>query len=447
MNLESGALLTDLYQLTMLQAYFREDMAGTASFELFVRKLPPRRNFLVAAGLEPLLEYLETFRFPDADCAWLSGQPDFTPEFIEHLARMRFTGDVDALPEGTVFFGNEPVVRITAPLPEAQIVESRLINLIHLQTLVASKAARSVLAAPGRLLVDFGLRRAHGAEAGLLAARAAWLAGFGGTSNVLAGRRFGIPIHGTMAHSYIMAHEDEADAFRRFAESLPGHVTLLIDTYDTLEGARKAVALAPALAEQGIPIEAVRLDSGDLLTLATEVRTILDHGGLTHCRIFASGDLDEYELARLLAGGAPIDGFGVGSRLVTSEDAPYLNCAYKLQEYAGVPKRKRSKGKETWPGRKQVHRCYDEQGRMNGDLLATASEAADGEPLLQPVMRGGKRLRPPEPLSMARERLRKQLECLPAELKSIDTPAAYPVAISPGLRNLVDQMDAADAEQ
>ena len=434
--MNANALLTDLYQLTMLQAYCREGLVDLASFELFVRKLPPRRNFLVAAGLEQLLEYLEAFHFSDEECAWLARQPGFTSEFVETLAGMRFTGDVEAMPEGTVFFQNEPIVRITAPLPEAQIVETRLINIMHLQSMIASKAVRSVLAAPDKLLVDFGMRRAHGAEAGLMAARASYLAGFAGTSNVLAGKLFGIPMFGTMAHSYVMAHQDEAEAFIRFAESLPGNAALLIDTYDTLEAARKITTLAPSLRALGIPIQSVRLDSGDLGELAKSVRDIFDRGDLADCQIFASGDLDEQEIKKLLDAGACIDGFGIGTRMTTSADLPYLNCAYKLQEYAGIPRRKRSPGKETWPGRKRVCRFYDGQGFMRHDLLSSEGEEGDGEVLMAPVMRQGRRLHRLETLEIAKERLRCQLDRLPPALRSIETEATYPVLVSDGLRQL-----------
>ncbi len=444
MNGENSALLTDLYQLTMLQAYHREGMADTATFELFVRKVPPNRNFLVAAGLEQLIEFLESFGFSDEECEWLGTLGYFTPEFIDYLSKLRFTGDVHAIPEGTIFFQNEPIVRVTAPLPEAQIIETRLINIVQLQTVIASKAVRSVLAAPGKLLVDFGLRRAHGAEAGLMAARAAYLAGFDGTSNVLAGKSFGIPIYGTMAHSYIMAHDDEADAFERFAESLPGNVLLLIDTYDTLEAAGKVVGLAPRLAAKNIVIKGVRLDSGDLAELAKSVRTILDDGGLTECTIFASGDLDEHELSRMLTAGAPIDGFGIGTRLTTSQDMPYLNCAYKLQEYAGRPRRKRSKGKENWPARKQVYRRYDDEGRMLHDVIAKDDEPGlEGEPLLRQVMAGGKRVGARETLADMRDRLRGQLGRLPHDLTLIEKSSAYAVLISDGLQRLVQRMDSA----
>ncbi|WP_434148672.1 nicotinate phosphoribosyltransferase [Methylocaldum gracile subsp. desertum] len=444
MKRQHTALLTDLYQLTMLQAYHREGMSGTATFELFVRKVPPNRNFLVAAGLEQLVEFLEDFEFSDEECEWLGTLDYFTPEFIDHLSKLRFTGDVYAIPEGTVFFQNEPIVRVTAPIAEAQIIETRLINIVQLQTMIASKAARSVLAAPGKLLVDFGLRRAHGAEAGLMAARAAYLAGFDGTSNVLAGKLFDIPVYGTMAHSYIMAHDDEVEAFERFAESLPGNVLLLIDTYDTLEAARKVVALAPRLAERNIPIKGVRLDSGDMAELAKGVRSILDEGGLTECSIFASGDLDEHELLRMLEAGAPIDGFGVGTRLTTSQDMPYLNCAYKLQEYAGRPRRKRSKGKENWPGRKQVYRRYDDEGHMLHDVMAEESESQiEGEPLLRQVMAKGKRVGAQETLAVMQERLRGQLQQLPPALKAIEESAVYTVLISDGLQRLVERMDSA----
>ncbi|MBP1150662.1 nicotinate phosphoribosyltransferase [Methylocaldum sp. RMAD-M] len=444
MKTQHAALLTDLYQLTMLQAYHREGMSGTATFELFVRKIPPNRNFLIAAGLEQLVEFLEDFEFSDEECEWLGTLDYFTPEFIDHLSKLRFTGDVYAIPEGTVFFQNEPIVRVTAPIAEAQIIETRLINIVQLQTMIASKAARSALAAPGKLLVDFGLRRAHGAEAGLMAARAAYLAGFDGTSNVLAGKLFDIPVYGTMAHSYIMAHDDEVEAFERFAESLPGNVLLLIDTYDTLEAARKVVALAPRLAERNIPIKGVRLDSGDMAELAKGVRSILDEGGLTECSIFASGDLDEHELLRMLEAGAPIDGFGVGTRLTTSQDMPYLNCAYKLQEYAGRPRRKRSKGKENWPGRKQVYRRYDDEGHMLHDVMAEESESQiEGEPLLRQVMAKGKRVGAQETLAVMRERLRGQLQQLPPALKAIEDGAAYTVLISDGLQRLVERMDSA----
>jgi len=352
-------LLTDLYQLTMLAAYFERGMEETAVFEFFVRRLPERRNFLVAAGLEQVVEYLEALRFTPAELEWLESTQLFAQRFLQRLADLRFCGDVDALPEGTPFFANEPVLRVTAPLPQAQLVESRLINLLHFQTLVASKAARCVWVAGGRDLIDFGLRRAHGAEAGLLAARAAYLSGFTGTATVDAARRFGMPMFGTMAHSFVQAHAGEVAAFRHFVECFPSHNTLLIDTYDTARAAHKVVAFAASVRASGVGIQAVRIDSGDLDQESRAVRRILDEGGLGDTRIFASGSLDEYQIEKLVQAGAPVDSFGVGTHLDVSADAPYLDCAYKLQEYAGNPTRKRSSGKITLPGRKQLFRRYD----------------------------------------------------------------------------------------
>src|SRR5262245_55238883 len=322
----NSLLLTDLYMLTMLEGFYKQSLNGIASYEFFVRKLPESRGFLVAAGLEQAVEYLEEARFNSEELEWLRHGGRFSAEFIDHLSGWRFTGDVDAMPEGTVFFANEPILRITAPISQAQLVESRLINLLNLQTMVASKAARCVLAADQRMLVDFGLRRAHGAEAGLLASRASYLAGFDGTATVLAGMMFAIPIFGTMAHAYVQAHDSEREAFETFARAQPGNVVLLIDTYDTEQGARVVAELAPRLRESGIAIKAVRLDSGDLAVHSRNVRRILDDAGLSEIGIFCSGNLDEYRLRDLIRGGAPIDGFGIGTALDTSGDAPGLEC-------------------------------------------------------------------------------------------------------------------------
>ncbi len=373
MNLESTLLLTDLYELTMLQGYVYAGMNETAVFEFFVRKLPRNRNFLLAAGLEPVLAFLESARFEPEEIDWLAGQ-GFRPEFLDRLREFRFRGQVDAMPEGTVCFPEEPILRITAPIPEAQLFESRIMNLLHFQTMIASKAARSVLAAPGKELVDFGLRRAHGAEAGLYAARAAFLAGFSATATVLAGRRFGIPLSGTMAHSFVQAHDREDEAFLRFAEANPDRAVFLVDTYDTEEAVRKLIALTPRLEERGIRPAAIRLDSGDLGDHARRVRRLLDDGGLDDVSIFASGNLDEERLRQLVRTGAPIDGFGIGTSLDTSADAPYLDCVYKLEEYAGKPRRKRSEGKATWPGCKQVFRQVDRDGKIAADLVALEGE-------------------------------------------------------------------------
>lgn len=441
MTPETSALLTDLYQLTMLQTYHAERMQETAVFDLFARRLPPERGFLLAAGLEQALDYLENLRFTPEELDWLAGCGRFGAGFVNSLAEFRFTGAVHALPEGTAFFADEPILRITAPLPQAQLVESRLINLIHYQTLIASKAARCALAAPGKLLVDFGLRRAHGAEAGLLAARAAYLAGFGGTATVLAGMRFDIPLFGTMAHSLIQAHDREEDAFEHFAAAQPGNVVLLLDTYDTEAAARKLIPLAARLQARGIAIKGVRIDSGDLAEHARRVRRILDDGGLNRLTIFASGDLDEHRLQKLLADGAPIDGFGVGTRLDASTDAPTLELVYKLQEYAGQARRKRSEGKATWPGRKQVYRRTDAGGLFAEDCLGLEAAPRPGEPLLRPVMLEGRRLSPPESLAAVRERVRAQLAALPPALRANRTAPAYPVHIAPELRELTDRLD------
>src|SRR5919109_1698636 len=385
-NTQSSALLTDLYQLTMLQGHVDQGMEETAVFEFFVRKLPAQRNFLIAAGLEQALTFLETIQFTQEELAWIAGHGAFRADFVRYLEKFRFSGDVHAMAEGTVFYPNEPILRVTAPIAQAQLVESRLINLLHFETLIASKAARSVLMAPAKLLVDFGLRRAHGAEAGLLAARASYLAGFAGSATVLAAPLFGVPVYGTMAHSFVQAHDDEITAFDHFAHSLPENVVLLIDTYDTEAAAEKVVRVAPKLMRDGIKIKGVRLDSGDLAEHAFKVRRILDDGGLQDVTIFASGSVDEYVLEKLMQKGAPIDGFGIGTHMDTSADAPYLDCAYKLVEYAGKARRKRSEGKVLWPGRKQVFRCYDDDGCMREDILSLEGDNVDGEALIRPMM-------------------------------------------------------------
>jgi len=441
MDSRPSVLLTDLYQLTMLQAYIEKGMEEPAVFEFFVRKLPAKRAFLMAAGLEQAMEYLESLRFTASDLEWLADSGRFSRAFVDYLERLRFTGDVHAMPEGTIFFPDEPIVRITAPLPQAQLVETRLMNLLHFQTLVASKAARSVLVASGKLLVDFGLRRAHGAEAGLLAARASYLAGFSGTATVEAGHFFGIPLYGTMAHSFVQAHTDEMEAFEHFAHAQPAHLVLLIDTYDTEAAAGKVVALAPRLKQEGINVKGVRLDSGDLAEHATKVRRILNDGGLADVQIVASGNLDEYALQALIASNAPIDSFAVGTAMTTSADAPYLDCAYKLQEYAGRPCRKRSEGKATWPGRKQVYRHYGADNRIAKDIVTLADDPQEGEALVQPAMRGGQRLAPPSPLSELRERAATELARLPEHLRRLQDSPPVPVQISQSLLNLAKSVD------
>jgi nicotinate phosphoribosyltransferase len=439
----ASALLTDLYQLTMLQTYYEHGMTDTAVYELFFRRLPPKaRNFFVAAGLEQVIEYLEGLRFLPDEIEWLAAQNRFTRDTLDRLASLRFTGDVDAIPEGTVFFANEPMIRIVAPLPVAQLVETRVMNILHFQTMIASKAARAVIHAPDKVLVDFGLRRAHAAEAGLYAARATYLAGMAGTATVLAGKLYGVPLFGTMAHSFIQAHDGEIAAFENYARSHPDNITFLIDTYDTEAAAHKVVQLAPKLARDGIRIRAVRLDSGDLAQHARNVRKIFDDGGLQDVKIIASGGIDEFALRDLLnVQKAPIDGFGIGSGMDASYDVPTLDCAYKLQEYGGQARRKRSEGKATWPGRKQIFRSYDSASRMSGDLLALETEHGIGEPLLKPVMRAGKRLPGLGTLTDARQYCQAQLGRLPDPLRSLESAPLYPVTVSDLLRALADEVD------
>ncbi|MGH9340685.1 MAG: nicotinate phosphoribosyltransferase [Acidobacteriota bacterium] len=443
----SSPLLTDLYQLNMIEAYLAHGETKTAVFELFVRKLPARRGFLMAAGLEQALEFLENLHFSPDEIDWLRSTGRFSARTLDYLAELRFTGDVHAMPEGTIFFANEPILRVTAPLPEAQLVEARLINIVHFQSLIASKAARMVLVAPGKLLVDFGLRRAYGAEAGLMAARASYVAGFTGTATVLAAKLFDIPIFGTMAHSYIEAHDDETVAFDRFARARPEDVVFLIDTYDTEASARKVVALAPQLKASGIGIRGVRLDSGDMIALSKSVRQILNEGGLTDVTIFASGGLDEDDLMAMARTDAPIDGFGIGTSLTTSSDAPALDCAYKLQEYAGLPRRKHAAEKVTWPGRKQVWRHYGVDRRISGDVLSLEDDDQEGEPLICPIMRGGKRLLPSPTLGEIRAHAAHELQLLPMPLRELESGATPPVKVGEALRDLAAAFDRRLKEQ
>lgn len=441
MDIRSSILLTDLYQLTMLQGYMEQGMADTAVFEFFVRKMPPQRGFFLAAGLEQLLEFLENVHFTPWELDWIAKSGQFSKAFVDYLEHLRFTGDLHAMPEGTVFFINEPIARVTAPLPQAQLIETRLINLLQYQTLVASKAARSVLAASGKPVIDFGLRRAHGAEAGLLAARASYLAGFSGSATVLAEPLFGVPVFGTMAHSFIQAHADESEAFEHFADAQPKNVVLLIDTYDTEAGARKVVALAPRLKKKGITVKGVRLDSGDLADHAFKVRRILDESGLNDVEITASGNLDEYAIQSLVAAKAPIDYLAVGTKMTASADAPYLDCTYKLQEYAGRACRKKSEGKATWPGRKQLYRHYDQDGCIAFDVLTVADDPQEGEALIQPVMEAGKPLNTPTPLAHLRDRTSAQLGYLPEELRELREGATIEVKVSRALRDLAQSVD------
>lgn len=435
-----NALATDLYELTMAAAYFENKESAEATFELFVRNLPKNRSYLVAAGLEQALDYLQNFRFEKEHVDFLrkhSAFKDISDDFFTYLLKLRFTGDVWALPEGTVFFANEPVMRVTAPIIEAQVVETFLLSTINFQTLIATKASRVVQSARGRDVVEFGGRRAHGPEAALLAARASFVGGCVGTSNVLAGYKFGIPIYGTMAHSFVMNYETEEEAFVRFCKAFPSNPALLLDTYDTLQAAKKAVPLKPSL---------VRLDSGDRYDLSTRVRKILDDAGLKQTKIFVSGDLDEFIINDLTARGAPIDAFGVGTELVTSRDDPALQAIYKIvatRRRGEVSFRvKTSEGKRTIPGAKQVHRKYSASGEIEEDTLALqdADDDLEGEPMVVRVFSNGKVAYTPPKLSQIREKAQKGLATLPANYKRLTDPQPAPVRLSAKLQRLSESL-------
>jgi nicotinate phosphoribosyltransferase len=433
--LEDAALFTDLYELTMAASYRRDGMTGPATFSLFVRRLPPERSFLVAAGLEEMLRFLAGFRFSARALEYLATLQRFEPDFLEYLRDLRFTGSVRAVPEGTPVFADEPLLEVTAPIAEAQLVESAVLNFCHLQTTLASKAARCVLAARGRPIVEFGLRRTHGADAALKAVRCAYIAGAEQTSNVLAGLTYGVPPTGTMAHSYVCAFPHEIDAFRAFAAAFPSRAILLIDTYDTVAAAHKAVQVARELAARGERLAGVRLDSGDLVALSRAVRGILDTAGLGSVQIFVSGNLDEFAIERCTAANAPIDAYGVGTRMNVSADAPYLDMAYKLVRYGERDVLKISPGKETWTGEKQVYRRFAGDGRYVEDTLALRDEPAPSGTigLLQPVMTGGRLIRPLEPLSTIRARCAAALAALPEAVRRLSGATRYPVTPSAAL--------------
>ncbi len=434
-------LFTDLYQLTMARAYDATGMEGRSAFELFFRELPEQRNFIVAAGLGDTLEALESLCVTGADIDYLRTRREFrdADDFLERLRAFRFSADVDAVREGTPVFPNEPFIRVEAPIFEGQLVETLILNQIHFQSVLASKAARVVRAAEGRTVVDFGSRRAHGADAALAAARVSYLVGADGTSNVLAGEKWEIPIFGTMAHSFVQAHDDEVDALEAFAR-LYGETTLLVDTYDTLEGVRKVIALRDRMGE-AFRVRALRLDSGDLVELAKGARRLLDEAGLEHVKLFASSGLDEHAIRRLLDAGAPIDGFGVGTKLAVSKDAPSLDMAYKLVEYDGRPRMKLSSSKELYPGRKQIVRRF-EGGLAAGDVLAREDEEIEGEPLLARVMENGRRTEVGRVgLEEAREHAQRAISRLPERIQAFE-PAdpSYEVALSAGLRERTESL-------
>ena len=433
--LDEAGLFTDLYQLTMAAAYHRAGMATAATFSLFARRLPRGRGFVVAAGLEPALDYLTSLRFDAKALAHLGSLGRFESGFLRHLEGLRFTGDVRAVPEGTVLGAEEPLLEVTAPIIEAQLVETALLNICHVHSVLASKAARVVIAARGRPVSEFGLRRSHGTDAGLAGARASWIAGCESTSDVLAGVTWGLPLAGTMAHAFVTSFPTELEAFRAYAGTFPDSATLLIDTYDTLDGARNAALVARELAAAGHRLAAVRLDSGDLDALSREVRRILDEAGLSGVRIIASGGLDELDLERLLAAGTPIDGFGVGTRMAVSADAPSLDLVYKMVRSGEHDVLKLSEGKETWVGAKQVYRARRD-GRLASDRLALAEEPAPegSEPLLEPVMRGGALVRAHPPLADVRARCAAELAALPEASRRLTDPEGWPIAPSERLR-------------
>jgi len=431
---EDAALFTDLYELTMAASYFAEGMHRPATFSFSVRHYPPGRGYFIAAGVDDVLRYLENLHFSASALDYLRATGLFTPEFLEFLAALRFTGDVDAMAEGTVCFVNEPLLEVTAPLIEAQLIETFVINRLHLQTLLATKAARCVLAA----------RRTHGTDAGMQSARCAYLAGAAGTSNVLAGQRWGLPIFGTMAHSYVECFDDETGAFRAFVRTFPAGTTLLVDTYDTLAGVRHAVTVARQCERKGSPLQAVRLDSGDLDSLSRQARALLDEAGLHEVKIFASGGLDEYAVDALVRAGAPINGFGVGTSMGVSGDAPLLDCAYKLVEYDGRARLKLSPHKVSLAGRKQVWRAAA-GSPLTRDCVALRDEPVDAvgrdlrstaarlEPLLRPVMRGGRLQQPRPTLAESRARTQAELARLDDAYKDLRTPPRFPVIVSSAL--------------
>jgi nicotinate phosphoribosyltransferase len=433
---ERLALLTDLYQLTMAACYFDQGMHEEATFSLFIRKYPPHRGYFVAAGLEEALRYLETLRFTADDLAYLESTGLFSAKFLDYLKGVRFTGEVHALPEGSIFFKDEPVLEVSGPIIEAQLAETFIINAVSLQTLIASKAARSVHVAQGRPLIDFSLRRDQGTDAGLKVARASYLAGFQGTSNVLAGKIYGLPIYGTMAHSYITSFPQEIEAFRVFARLFPGITTLLIDTYDNIRGVHKAVQVAREMETRGQRLGFVRLDSGDMAAISQDVRKILDDNGLGYVGILASGGFDEFKMAQVLAAGGQVDSFAVGTKMGVSADAPYFDCAYKLVKYGGRPVMKLSTGKVTLVDKKQIYRHYDAQGRMDRDTIALRDEASpQAQPLLQQFMAGGRLTGKLPSLKESRDFFQSQFALLPEQYKTLEDPAPYPVDLSPGLRD------------
>jgi nicotinate phosphoribosyltransferase len=444
-NEQNMSMLTDLYELTMCASYFDHKKFEPATFDLFIRRLPPNRSYFLFAGLEQVLLFLERMRFAEEHIKFLKSL-GFKDDFLDFLRNFRFTGDVWAVPEGTVVFPNEPLIRVTAPIIEAQLIETFALNTINLQTTIATKASRVVYAAKGRTVIEFGLRREHGTDAGMKVARASYIGGCNGTSNVLAGMVYGIPVFGTMAHSFVMFFSNELESFRAFARTFPDKSTLLIDTFDNIKGAENAIKVAKELEKQGFKLRGVRIDSGDLIEISRKVRKMLDENGLSYVQIFASGDLDEYRIEDLLNKGAKIDAFGVGTRMGTSADRPYVDIIYKLCEKADAggifnPIMKLSEGKATLPGRKQVFRFLDERGLFVKDVIALEGEKIGGEPLLVKVMEKGKIVYDLPSLEEIRKRALDNLARLPEKYKLLRGAAKYPVRLSPKLRRLIRELN------
>ncbi|MBW2603651.1 MAG: nicotinate phosphoribosyltransferase [Deltaproteobacteria bacterium] len=433
----AGPLFTDLYELTMAASYFANKVFDVATFSLYTRDIYATRNYFVAAGLEQVLDELAAFQFSDQDISYLESTGRFSEQFLNYLAKLRFTGEVHAIPEGTVFFANEPVMEVTAPIIEAQLIETFVLNTIGFQTMITSKAARCFYAAAGRPLIDFSLRRTQGQDAGIKVARSTFIAGFVATSTVLAGKIYGIPISGTMAHSYVSAFDNERDAFFAYSDTFPDHSIFLIDTYDSVEGARHAAAVAKEMEKKGHTLIGVRLDSGDMVNLSREVRKILDTAGLHDVKIFASSGFDEFKIAKVISEGALIDAFGVGTKVGVSADAPFVDVVYKMVRFKGRDVKKLSPGKVTLAGEKQVFRRSDQNGSYLEDIIAQRGEIiAEGKPLLEKVMKNGNLLGPHPQLQMIQETFKKNFAALDDGYKSIEDHKAYPVKLSTRLQNL-----------
>jgi nicotinate phosphoribosyltransferase len=439
------SLLVDLYELTMAQCYFRYKKDTQASFDLFVRELPQNRSYLIAAGLEDILNYIRTLNFGNEDIAYLEELKIFSSDFLKFLSGLKFSGDIWAMPEGTVFFPNEPVIRVTAPIIQAQLIESFLLNTINLQTMIASKASRVVQAAQGKAVYDFALRRTHGQDAGIKVSRSSYLVGFAGTSNVLAGKTYKIPIAGTMAHSFVMSFKNELDSFLAYSRTFPAKTILLVDTYDVKKAIQNAIRVGLELKKKGFRLLGIRLDSGNIVSLSKLARKMLDDAGLRYVEIFASGNLDEFRIKDILKSGGCCDSFGVGTHMGASVDAPALDAIYKLCEVSDenggfLPTMKLSKGKVTYPGRKQVFRIEDKRGNFIRDVLALEKEKIDGKPLLLKVVEEGKPVYELPSLEKIRKYALTSLMKFPEPLKEVSAKYRYPVLVSSGLKKLIQKL-------